>query len=250
MKFSSGISAQIQQILQKVGPKKAVDGTTMVTGKALAALAGGYVEAVNRPGALPDLDQGWQAVVRLELKECSYKLAREYEREMEQALEGNLPMEERNLLRIHQQTLRKKKSVLREEICRVNPLHSSDKEIQPLQDQLEQDIVTLSESSNGREKKVTGGALYPFTTLNFTKSKEHCEKLLTDLVKRLKIHNKVEKAATKSLPIDIQNEVSEMTAEYHTRAVGPAASEVLERGLSELSQLSDMLKKIPGKPKC
>ena len=49
-------------ILQKVSPKKAVDGTTTVTGKALAALAGGNVEAVNRPGALPDLDQGWQAV--------------------------------------------------------------------------------------------------------------------------------------------------------------------------------------------
>ena len=84
-----------------------------MNGKALAALAGGYVEAVNRPGALPDLDQGWQAVVRLELKECSYKLVREYEREMEEALEGNLPMEERNLLRIHQQTMNLKKNVLK-----------------------------------------------------------------------------------------------------------------------------------------
>ena len=45
------------------------------------------MEAVNRPGALPDLDQGWQAVVRLELKEVSYRLVREYEREMEEALE-------------------------------------------------------------------------------------------------------------------------------------------------------------------
>ena len=70
------------------------------------------MEAVNRPGALPDLDQGWQAVVRLELelKEVSYKLVREYEREMEGALEGNLPMEERNLLKIPQQTLKRKKS--------------------------------------------------------------------------------------------------------------------------------------------
>ena len=47
---------------------------------------------------------------------------------MEEALEGNLPMEERNLLRIHQQTPKKKKRVLREKIWRVNPLHSSDEE--------------------------------------------------------------------------------------------------------------------------
>ena len=135
--FNAAVGALIQHILQKVAPKKGVDGTTTVTGKALAALAGGYVEAVNRPGVLPDLNQGCQAVVRLELKEVSYKLVREYEREMEEALEGNLPMEERNLLRIHQQTLKRKKSDLRKENCRVDSLHSSDEEIQPLLEQLE-----------------------------------------------------------------------------------------------------------------
>ena len=56
--FNAAVGALIQQILQNVAPKKGVDGTTTVNGKALAALAGGYVEAVNRPGALPDLDQG------------------------------------------------------------------------------------------------------------------------------------------------------------------------------------------------
>ena len=54
--FNAAIDALIQQIFQKVVPKKGVDGTATVNRKALAALAGGYVEAVNRPGALPDLD--------------------------------------------------------------------------------------------------------------------------------------------------------------------------------------------------
>ena len=58
--FNAAVGALIQHILQKVAPKKGVDGTTTVTGKALAALAGGCVEAVNRPGVLPDLNQGWQ----------------------------------------------------------------------------------------------------------------------------------------------------------------------------------------------
>ena len=81
-KFNSKVDSLVQQILQKVNPKKAFNGVTTVNSKALAALAVGYVEAVNRPGALPDLDQGWQAVVRLELKEVSYRLVVEYDRKL------------------------------------------------------------------------------------------------------------------------------------------------------------------------
>ena len=246
--FNTAVDALIQQILQKVAPKIAVDGKT-VTGKALAALAEGYVEAVNRPGALSDLDQGWQAVVRLELKEVSYRLVREYEREMEEALEGNLPMAERNLLRIHQQTLNRKKSALREEIFHVNPLHSSDEEVKPLLDQLEQDIVQWSQPSNNGERKLTGGVLYQFTTQNSSISKTHCERLFSVLLRKVNVLQQVQKALKDSEPLCIEEEVNVITTEYNTRAVGPAASEVLERGLSELSQLSDMLKKIPGPPR-
>ena len=246
--FNAAIDALIQQIFQKVSPKKGVDGTATVNGKALAALAGGYVEAVNRPGALPDLDQGWQAVVKLELKETSYRLVREHKREMEESLEGNLPMEQSNLLRIHRQTLKGKKSDLREEICRVNPLHSSDEDTQPLLDELEQDIVQWNKASNDGEGKVTGGVLYQFTEKNHTASKKQCEQLLTELVKRSKVQNKVQDAIKNSLPLDIQEEVSEITESYNRLAVGPAARQVLERGLSELNQFSDILKKIPSQP--
>ena len=248
--FNAAVDALIQHILQKVAPKKGVDGTTTVTGKTLAALAGGYVEAVNRPGALPDLNQGWQAVVRLELKEVSYRLVREYEREMEEGLEGNLPMEERNLLRIHQQTLKKSKDCLRQDICHVNPLHSSDGESAPLLDELEEEIVQWSgESGEDEGRRVTGGVLYQFTTRNFAKSKQHCETLLTELVKNSKVQEKVNYAVSNSEPLNIARQVSAITAEYQRRAVGPAASKILEKGISELNQLSDILKKIPGQPK-
>ena len=246
--FNAAIDALIQQIFQKVSPKKGVDGTTTVNGKALAALAGGYVEAVNKPGALPDLDQGWQAVLRLELKEASYRLVREYEREMEHALEGKLPMEESNLLRIHQQTLKRKKSDLREKICHVNPLHSSEEDIQPLQDQLEWDIIQWSKTSSDGDRKVTGGVLYQFTEKNHLSSKKQCEQLLTELVKSMNVLNKVQEAIKDSLPLNIQDELSEITGSYNRQAVGPAARQVLERELLELNQLSDILKKIPGRP--
>ena len=59
---------------------------------------------------------------------------------------------------------------------------------------------------------------------------------------------KVQEAIKDSIPLDIQREASGITADYLSLAVGPAASEVLERGLSELNQLSDILKTIPGQP--
>ena len=182
-------------------------------GCTFAALAHGYVNAINTPGALPDLLQSWQAAIRPQLKEFSDKLVREYEREMEESLEGNLPLEERNLMRIHEQTLNRKKEALQQEICHINPLNSNTEDAQPLLNLLEED---------------------------------HCEELFRDLVKRskfqigslklFKIHNLLKSFQTIML-------------DYSTTAVGPAAREVLEKGLSKLNQLRDSLKRIPGSPR-
>ena len=51
-----------------------------------------------------------------------------------------------------------------------------------------------------------------------------------------------------SEPLEISAEIRAITEDYHKRAVGPAAREVLEKGLSELNQLRDTLKMIPGSP--
>ena len=58
------------------------------------------MNAINTQGTIPDLEQGRQAVVRLELKKYSDKLLVQYKDEMEKALKDNLPMEETNLLQI------------------------------------------------------------------------------------------------------------------------------------------------------
>ena len=213
-KFNSKVDTLIQQILLKITPKKAVDGAVRVTGKALAALAECYVEAVNRPGALPDLDQGWQAIITLELKEYSYRLVREYEAEMEKALEEKLPIEEKCLLCIHREILSEKKSFLKKEICRINPLRSSDEDAQPLLHQLEQDIVQWNKQSANEEPKVIGGSLLQFTTLNFLKSKQHCENLLMQLMSNSNIQHEVSEALRNSQPLNIEIKVEEIIAQY------------------------------------
>ena len=245
--FNTAVNELIQQILQQVAPKKAIDGITSVSGCTLAALAHGYVNAINTPGALPDLEQGWQAVIRLQLREFSDQLVKEYEKEMEESLRGNLPMEERNLMRIHEQTLNRKKKALRQEICRINPLNSSTKEyIEPLLSQLEEEIIKWSPEENA---KIDGGVVFQFTTQNYSKSKEHCEKLFHGLVERSKVQESFTEAVQNSQPLEIISEMETITLEYRTTAVGPAAEEVLEKGLTELNHLRDSLEKIPGSPR-
>ena len=248
--FNTAIDELIVRILRQVTPKKAIDGVRSINGSQLAALACGYVEAINTPGALPDLEQGWQAVVELELKECSDKLVREYKREMEDAVSRKLPMHEQEFLKIHEEKLRMKKSALHQEIHRINPLLCSDEDIQPLLDQLEHKIIIWSKPGDGRKKKITGGVVFPFTTRNFSASKEQCEKLFTDLVKDSKVQNRVSEAVRTSMPLNITDKIKDITRAYWRKSIGPAARDVLEKRLLELNQLGDTLNKIPGHPQC
>ena len=215
----------------------------MVDGPALAALARGYVDAINIPGALPDLEQGWMAVIKLQLKEHSDKLVAEYEREMEASLQGNLPMEESNLTRLHQQTLNRKRESLQQEMHRLDPLSIICGDSESVQSRLEQAIVQRS-----AEGKVVGGVLFQFTTQNYSTSKHQCEELLKELVESSGIHKKCNTAFMESQPLDIRHQIQEIDEAYASQAVGPAAREVLEKGHVELNALGDLLKKIPGPP--
>ena len=246
--FNTAVNELIQQILQQVAPKMAIDGVSLVNGSTFAALACGYVEAINTPGALPNLEQGWQAVIRLQIKEYTDKLVKEYEREMEELLKGILPLEERNLMRIHEQKLIKKRHKLQQEVCRISPLNSSTEDLDPFFSQLEQEIIKWSRPDDETEREVVGGVLFQFTTQNYSESKQHCEELFGKLVEQFKLKDKVTEAVQSSKTLEIQEEIQAITHHYNEVAVGPAASEVMEKGLMELNQLEKTLKMIPGCP--
>ena len=153
--------------------------------ESLAALICRYVDAINTPGAIPDLEQGCQAVIKWKLKELSDKLVEEYRQEMEESLGDNLPMEERNLMRIHEQILNRKKKSLQQEICQLKPLSSTSGDKDTALSQLEQEISHTDEGN-----KVVGGILFQFTTQNYSKSKQQCEEVLMEAVKNSGIRKK------------------------------------------------------------
>ena len=184
----------------------------MVDGPALAALACVYVNAINIPGALPDLEQGWFAVIKLKLKEFSDQLVSEYEREMEVSLRGNLPMEESNLTRIHEQTLSRKQKSLQQETHRLDPLGFSSEDQEPLQSRLEQTVVRRNEEGN-----VVGGVLFQFTTQNYSTSKQQCEEVFQELVKKYEVYKKYQDADRCCL----QREGSRASSNRSTRERSP-----------------------------
>ena len=63
------------------------------------------------------------------------------------------------------------------------------------------------------------------------------------------IQQKVTKALRNSQPLDITAEVDTIVAEYEEKSLGPASSEILDKGLSEIEQLTSILKKIPWRPR-
>ena len=212
-----------------------------------AVLASSYVEAIKKQESTPDPFQIWQMAVQQELENCSKRLVQEYGSEMESFTEI-LPVEERNLMKIHERISGQKKCVLYETICRIKPLHSREEEAQPLLDQLEEEIVQWKESSSTRKRRPLGGALCQFTNRNHTASKEHCKKLLRDLTIENGLEEKVEHAVKDSHPVDIQTDIHAITADYKKGAIGPATHEVLESGLFRLHQLRDKLRMIPSQP--
>ena len=63
------------------------------------------------------------------------------------------------------------------------------------------------------------------------------------------IQQKVTEALRNSQPLDITAEVDTIVAEYEEKSLGPAGSEILDKGLLEIEQLTSILEKIPGRPR-
>lgn len=248
--FKKAANDLMQHILRCVPPKRAIDGMSKLNGSMLVTLARMYVEAINTPGAIPDLEQGWQAVIRLKIKECSDKMVNDYKREMADALTGKFPMGESSLMRIHMKILKKVSNNLQKEIQCIDPLHCTDEDSQPHLRKLEQAIVRWSKGADDRGvREVSGGVLFQFTEQNYSESKQQCEKVFTDLMEKYKVNEKVDRALMQSHVINISDEIEKITFEYALKAKGPARERVLKELQSNLNENQSTLKKIPGAPK-
>ena len=241
--FNAGIVDIISYILQQVEPKRSIDGRTFLDGLAFVQLVSIFVKVVNIPNSLPDFQQGWVVLLKLKMEETVKQLVEEYEREMEESLHGNLPLEEMNLVRIHENTAQSKRTKLRNKMQELNP-SSLSLSIASAIETLDRKLVQYD-----AENTVVGGVLYQFVIRNYAMSKKRCETLWTELVQSSNIQKRFKDSMMNAVPVDIMPDMSEMVIKYQLSAIGPARNEVLEKGRESLIFLSSMLDKLPGRPR-
>ena len=175
----------INKMKQIIQPKMGFDAKTKVRGRDLAVLASTYVDAINQEGSVPNLHQGWMAVIRLKLSDEVVQLVGEYEEEMKASIEEKLPMEEKSeetdettttLLELHQKIFTTKLQSLVEKIRRQLQIPGYDtlNDLPPEESEVGTTIINgfKQEIAVFKDEKVTGGSLLKYTTLNYSESEK------------------------------------------------------------------------------
>ena len=234
--FLHQITAEIDSILKAIQPKKCFSGE-VVNGPLLVGLIHEYIQAINDPGAIPNLEVSWLNATEQHLRKSCEKFVTGYSAEMEECISGKLPIEEGSLSQdalpphpetlygIHFQKFYECLHCLDHEINKLLlPAGSSDlasPEIKKIQNCIRSDFshrIAMYDDS----KKVCRGELYEFVQRNHRESLEYCRKIFNL------------KYSSMCSCINLE----QLTEEYYQEAVGPAKQAAFD----------EELKRIPGPP--
>ena len=249
-RFNEQICCLIEYLLQHVRPKNGFVEGKLVDGPLLAAMATGFLEAVNDPDAIPCITDTWQAAVEIRCKRVLNQMLQEYTQEMEVRIaEVGLPMEEDSLdggdkskpctlLGLHRSTLLQKTEFLLQQVGHfvggpavsaegVMPTcnrESLSAELERCTAVFEEDAMVPIQGQNFRKKKVIGGVLFKFAQRNHLESRSHCLALFAELYMR--IEEKIQKGDSSYTFEKLSKDLTGLQEEYYQRAIGPAKWEV------------------------
>ena len=242
--FNSAVEDLLAHIKSSIKPKKGYS-RGIVNGPIMASLVKEYVKTINSPGAIPTISNAWDTTVALYRQEIFQKLVKEYEVELDSKITeaGGYPLEVENvnaenetvtLMELHNQVLQEKKFML----IRISSMFAQCGEEKNLVEAFENIVVTYEmnpiciEGKNWEKKKVTGGALHPFTVKNTQKSTDFCKNLIDELYKP--IQNKISSADPNYTFQDLLTDLNNMQSSYFDQAKGPAKWEVYQYKREEI----------------
>uniref|UniRef100_A0A913Y8Q7 Guanylate-binding protein/Atlastin C-terminal domain-containing protein n=1 Tax=Exaiptasia diaphana TaxID=2652724 RepID=A0A913Y8Q7_EXADI len=91
----------------KLSPKKAIKKGEFVTGEGLAALVQLYVDALNTPDAVPNVEESWDKFANTKCGAVLEDALRTYQQEMTSFVENMMPCEADELRSAHEETMEK-----------------------------------------------------------------------------------------------------------------------------------------------
>ncbi|KXJ09693.1 guanylate-binding protein 6 [Exaiptasia diaphana] len=133
----------------KLSSKKSINKGEFVTGEALAALTKRFVEALNTPGAVPNVQNAWDTFVQTKCREVLADAVQVYEQEMMSLVEKKIPCEADLLRSAHDNAMEKCLEMFRNETFSFS-IKTVDKYLKELEDRTESILSSWLER-NSRE---------------------------------------------------------------------------------------------------
>ncbi|XP_031575013.1 guanylate-binding protein 4-like [Actinia tenebrosa] len=101
-KFLEGIKGFKAMLHPKLAPMKSINEGEFVTGEALAALAQLFVEALNTPGTVPNVENAWDTFVHNKCTEVLAAALAAYKQEMTSQMKDKIPCEAEAIRESHE----------------------------------------------------------------------------------------------------------------------------------------------------
>ncbi len=262
--FNRQVQELAEYLLQRVRGKKGVLSGKMADGPILAAMATDYLEAVNKPGAIPCISDTWQAAVETRCKKVMEQLLQEYDDEIRaKVTEIGLPMEDspddsdpanpHTLLALHRFILLEKSKALLKQMGHFVPRSATagvGVSMESLSAELESGAATFTEESTEHEiegqqvtrKKVTGGILFKYAQENYEASRSRCIELFEELYAAIKEKMKQAQYSFDELMEDLE----QLQDKYDREAVGPAKWEVYKEKRAFIKTEEESYKNLQG----
>ena len=237
-KFKAKVNELISYLKSNIQIKRGFFSSDPVDGKTLAVMIQEYLNALNKPGSVPCLDDTWLAVSAQRCEAIQKELVEKYKTTMIQAIaeaSQGLPLEvetteielaNSTIMGIHQNVYSKLQQVFLAKIGQFVPGTNDGTQHEEYVNKFEHHIVQYE---NG---DVKGGVLYEFLKENYRKSETFCEKKWDELYEP--IRNKI---STESCSFHQYCDDLDRVHESFTKlAGGPAKWYVLEKVKKTIEQ--------------
>lgn len=185
-----------------IGPKKSCNEGEYVTGEGLAVLTKLYVDAINDPNSIPNVQTAWETHVQRKCKDAKRKAMQAYDKKIKAQL-SKLPCDGEKILASHESAIRQSMAIFNDETAGI----SSDHTKRDSDELMNEGIQKLAE----------------WKAKNDSLTKEACRKLLKEL-KRKHLDPVFDRArgpaGTNVSYKEIDDGLAIIELEYKTHAVG------------------------------
>ncbi|CAH1263072.1 GBP4 [Branchiostoma lanceolatum] len=222
--FHQGMARVKKEIGKKFCPKRNVAGN-IINGDQLADLLQCYVNAINTPGTVPNMEDSWTQTLQLTYQRAVEGAVKIYEDEMKD-LSLRLPCDEQELLGHHQFFFEMALDGFRAD----TQLDCDSALMQQNMKELEDRCAFFDDSG-----RCSAGILYQYLCENETKSEEHCRQM-KNLLMEVHVQPVLDSLSANTQYDDVMRAVTAADELYWEMAAGPKANDVYGEFLKELQE--------------